>query len=348
MRNITPRKCFHCLIIKPPTDFPLAPSGRCRKVCFDCVASEQAERERRRLEREARSAARTWEQDGVTVRKCFRCEEVSPLEEGFAVNRRRKDGSIMFSYECKRCCSARASEYKKWALKNKPGHRERHNELNRAWRERNPEAARAAGRRWVAKRSTDPEWVERRNESKRLAYALRRLSEGKAIRRSPLRAVDTAPTGRVPARQLATVIDRLIELERRQHSNPDHLNDETGPIVLERVLPGFSQEAAQRALYAWRNGERERVAFDTADLVLTAGGWFWWEVWNEDTVRRYRWRFELCRVRRKKNHSTGKVYVNLVRTRIWHSGDLGPDYAELARIEALFTGSTSTLKEVAA
>jgi hypothetical protein len=151
---------------------------------------------------------------------------------------------------------------------------------------------------------------------------------------------------RLPAYQLAVAIDRLIDLERR--GNPYFEGDQVGSqdsnqvVVLERLFPHVSHAASQRSLSAWRRGERETVDVCEADAILVNSPWLWWDVWNADTVRRYRW--SLDRGVFKPRYPGAPPYFARLGRRFL--GDLGTDWVELARIETVFTQVPRTAAEL--
>jgi hypothetical protein len=91
-----------------------------------------------------------------------------------------------------------------------------------------------------------------------------------------------------------------------------------------------------RQIYAWRVGER-RPTLDPADRALIALDLLWWDVWNEDTVRRPVIEVRSYKFRDKRGHDGGRKPTRCIAARTPY-GDLGPDWDELARIERLMTG----------
>lgn len=172
---------------------------------------------------------------------------------------------------------------------------ERHRQQNRAWRLRNPEAAREAQRRYRAKIMADPRRAEEWRENARIYHRLWRARKGRVrlVSEEEYRAGFGKPVKdglqTLPAAPLAAFIDQLVR--REEAGNPFAAaplgtpgrrkpNDNAGreSVVCERL--GVSP----RNVFAWRTGEREFVQVHVADRVLTRSGVNWWDVWNEDTV----------------------------------------------------------------
>lgn len=109
-------------------------------------------------------------------KRCVQCGEEKPLEGGFRRNGKSRDG-----YE-RRCIPCRESDTQPSGLDEK---RRKHAEKMRRWRQENPEAARAAGRRKLERIKEDPErydrYLERQRGRDRSAYL--RSPKGSAMRR---------------------------------------------------------------------------------------------------------------------------------------------------------------------
>ena len=111
----------------------------------------------------------------------------------------------------------------------------------------------------------------------------------------------------------------------------DHLAKKEGmKVVCARA------GVAVRMITAWRAGERDRIAPDMADQVLTGLDLFWWEVWTTETVR------EPLFVVTTYNHAVkkdkrGRPCRRRVKVRTIPYGDLGTDFYRLREIELLMT-----------
>ncbi len=321
-RTPKPRMCFECWEEKDADEFDVGPSGfRRRTKCRACLARLEEERQERRRARIEAQKSRTWQDDdGVWWRRCTQCREEKPLHTHFAVNRRRKNGAVVYLYECRKCSSKRTTEASRWRYQVSPEARRKHLEADARWRARNPEKATECARKAWLRVKNDPVLHERRKRLKREAAAARALAEGRTPK--PLLAVvpEEIRAARVPARQLATACDEYVAREVRL-GNED---------ALGRLFAHMTVEAGQRALYAWRSGERVSVSLDEADAVLVALGLLWWDVWNEDTVRLWEYTF----VRKRWSRSRKRWE----RTRSWTVGDRGPDLEELERVRVAFEG----------
>jgi hypothetical protein len=99
---------------------------------------------------------------------------------------------------------------------------------------------------------------------------------------------------------------------------------------------------ADKTLRAWRIQERETVQFDTADKILCGLGLHFWDVWNEQTTRK--WALTV-RVYRPPNKWSPDKRAKRPRgresVRAYFYGDLGPDLEAIARAELAFTGEGS-------
>lgn len=143
---------------------------------------------------------------------------------------------------------------------------------------------------------------------------------------------------RLPSRPLADAITRLIERERRDNPVMSDMGSGGGGvnsnqmIVIERLFREY--EAGVRAYTGWRAGERMTVSVAEADYVLMCAGWEWWDVWNEESVRR--WRLRAQRVTHRPRTASKKAYRHVHETQF--VGDLGPDLVELGRIADVFAG----------
>lgn len=137
---------------------------------------------------------------------------------------------------------------------------------------------------------------------------------------------------RLPAVPLAAAMQRLIDREDRAAS----LNDpvQRGPRGECKEVVCLRLGIPTRTLTAWQLGERLLADFDVIDKVLTRAEWLWWEVYDEESVRRPALR---VRVRDQKKDAPGKS-LRWQTVRHLRYGDLGPDREVLALIEQTFTG----------
>lgn len=286
------RACFWCLEHKPPRAFPWGDGRKARgpepafqrrrHVCQECLDRREEERDEERAAR-----VRTWEQDGRLVRRCSGCGEVKDLEHGF-YNERAPDPAKPMErqrgYRCKACTARRTTEQKRrQAADPERGAvvREQRREWQRAWRAANPDAYHENQRAWFARKMQDPEWAERYRENERLAYRLRRLRLGLAVRDSK---VPQAKGPRLPAPPLLAAVDRLVEAESRSlygvPEAPSIGDGRLSPTETVCLRLGISARSMSR----WRTGESRMVSFEVADGVLVKAGLFWWDVWNEETA----------------------------------------------------------------
>lgn len=130
-------------------------------------------------------------------------------------------------------------------------------------------------------------------------------------------------TSALPANPLAMAIGRAAR--RSFHDDP-----------AERIRKEIG--VSQRHVFAWRTRGRD-VSLDTADKALIALGLLWFDVWNEDTVRRpvLEVRCYLSRTKFSPWHPEHRWRGRELTRRDWY-GDKGTDWEELDRIEALMIG----------
>jgi hypothetical protein len=278
----------------------------------------------------------TWtdETTGRTVRRCSRCGDVKDLETEFALRSPNHPyPSMRHEYVCIPCHRLVSAE--KYARRVADPVRKA--ALNEYWRRKaaeryreNPAAKRAADRLYRERVNADPERRQRFLETRRMAHALRKEREfGK-----PLRLVDLGvgeiqhggPT--LPGLPLAAAVERMVRRAVMAENGP-------GPVE-DRERSGWGDETCRqlgispRAFFRWRRGLN--VELGPADAVLTRSGLNWWDVWNEDTVRRPVLTVVVAKRSRKKK--TGRLYWETTHRLPY--GDQGPDFEVLARVAAVF------------
>ena len=121
----------------------------------------------------------------------------------------------------------------------------------------------------------------------------------------------------LPSAQLAAAIDR-----RASRSDL--------PAVCE--LAGVHERQVTR----WRRQEQPDIPAAVADQVLVGLDLLWWDVWNENTVRKPAIVVRTYSRKQKVSHGQRKPFRQCTRTIPY--GDLGPDVATLDEIGRVFTG----------
>lgn len=276
------RPCMWCLEVKAPEEFPWGPGRgkgcyrRRRSVCTACLAQEKRRKQDAARERAERQA--TWEHNGVTVRRCSRCDTIKPLEDGFYVERRNPDGSVLRrSYQCKACQIERVGRLQRERLQNPETAEEarrRKTEQRRKWRENNRERYRELQKQYRKRVLADPERHARAMETARMAHRLKR-EQRDGIHIDNIRSLTPTLTaaeggGTLPAGPLSKVVEAFVK---------------TNNIPYDRALEEIGAHARQ--LSAWRTGEIVSVQFAVATRVLTKIGRGWWEVWTDDDAESY-------------------------------------------------------------
>lgn len=186
-------------------------------------------------------------------------------------------------------------------------------------------------RRW-ARVKADPERHAALMEKQRMDARLRReRREGitlNEIRRR--RAKRTVPDRAVtmPALQLALAIDGAAARE----AGPVDENNHGGRLAAVCLRC----ELNERTVWAWRTGERPRVELAVADRVLVALELLWWDIWNEETVRKPLVAVTLRRPHRKRDRRGHDVVI-------WDRGergygDAGPDHTTLDAVRDAWEG----------
>lgn len=286
-------------------------------------------------ENDARSA--------VPLRTCKgECGQTYPLtEEHFLVTKREGD-KIWFRGYCRPCFWKRQKELRD-ATPERAAQARRVKREYEARRRKDPEKRermREAVRRYRKKVREDERLRKARNEAQRMKVrlqaerGLRPPVRGRVINGTP----GPAPNldARLPALQLARAMDAHIR--RKEAGN---LWDALpwGMSSLDRS-GGLTELCCERAgisprlLHRWRTGDTQRTTLATADGVLIEMGRHWWDVWNEETVRR-----PLLRVLHYEVRPRRKSRQLHLRQVSWTDyGDAGPDHEVLAEVREVFEG----------
>ena len=147
----------------------------------------------------------------------------------------------------------------------------------------------------------------------------------------------------LPSHQLAAAIDRMI----LKADTPRVIF--SGPVTNKLYSSGPGIRAGlglnERIHYGWRNGDRPTLGIDRADEILTRAGLFWWDVWNEDTVRRPV--LTVTTYVRQTKMSRGRPYGCRATKRVVRYGDQGTDWTELRRIQELWEPAETRAGEAA-
>lgn len=206
---------------------------------------------------------------GRWTRVCCECRQTKDLEVDFYKARREPAGSPRdWAYQCKICkvkqvrgLTKRQREDPKRAAEI----RAQYAQLQREWRERNPERYRQARKRYFKNLHRDPARHARYLENRRIEYRLRLEQEG----RSTMRVLSTATMGHegMPELPAGPLADLLADLAKTRES-VEQLAEEVG--------------VSSRTFRRWREDEHPNVRFDVADAILIAIDRFWWEIWPED------------------------------------------------------------------
>lgn len=277
----TKAACVRCHERKLPEEFPVAASRR-STVCQLCVDTEREERERKARERQATRevAPGRWE------RRCVDCREWKELIEHFPVAYGdQPEGPRRRHRVCKPCSVERTRRYRQDVMadpKAAARHRAYNARMMREWRAKNPEKARAARRRHMARVRRSPAKWEAYLERQRINYRLRAEREGRTVSEERARWVLASRrrkrgrpaqlenrTGRVHAAPLAVAIYRAA-LE--EGVSPD--------LVCARF------DVPPRTLYRWAHGgeavdgSAALAQHAIADRVLVGLGLLWWEVYD--------------------------------------------------------------------
>lgn len=251
-----PRTCVSCHLPCEPEDLP--PGRRSReRSCWTCKETRAWEMNEAR-DRDRHCALSTWEQDGVTVRRCKTCPHVGPLATDFYAWPRR-DGQSAHEGICKNCATRKNTERKRQFRDTPRGdaYRAREAAAARARRQRDPDAYHAAQKRWREKRKATMTREERARERElaRIDYHLKAEREGRKITRHLSNAINTRdPVERVPVASLSTAIDRGM----RATGNATALAQEIGITA--------------RTFRRWRSGEVTHVDADVAERLHTVAG----------------------------------------------------------------------------
>jgi hypothetical protein len=236
------------------------------------------------------------------------CERALPTTPGefFAVH--NKYGRLLLRSRCKECARVAQRTYsRRYAERNAtdPSRavmvESKRARSTRSQRERyhaDIEESRRKQREKRKRQRKNSAARKAKREVARIEYRLQKEREGVAlaeVRTGPQwNAVEgvseyAAPFERLPAWPLAAAVRAEDARRQRAHftgflADPEVAQGDIAGTHLQ--VPGWT-EAAERNVRAWHVGERLDVQFDVVDRVLTALGWCWWEVYNEQTVRRH-------------------------------------------------------------
>jgi hypothetical protein len=158
---------------------------------------------------------------------------------------------------------------------------------------------------------------------------------------SPHLVEDNIP--KLPSRPLVFYIGALIEREQRRRIMA---GDTKVPGMRDGVQPveGVCKELGvdPRTWTRWRRGASTTVQWEQIDNILTRGEALWFDLFNEETVRKPKFLIEVVGYRNRKN-GRGKITLGREIKRTFYIGDDGTDYDELNRIRELFEPSTRQL-----
>jgi hypothetical protein len=123
-------------------------------------------------------------------------------------------------------------------------------------------------------------------------------------------------------------------------------------MLTRRVDPDGTDERTFREIYGtsqktlreWVTLRRTHVEFLTADRVLCANDWHYWDIWTEETTRV--WALEVrvyrppgkVKLEKRAKKPRGREIV-----RAYLYGDLGPDFEALDDVEYAFTGERTRM-----
>jgi hypothetical protein len=274
-----------------------------------------------------------------TYRRCRNCRSWHVLAyENFSTRSTRGAKIIEWDRDCRVCkVAANAQRYQQMTVEERAARNRRRYELMKSdpvrfeewkrssafYKAQRPEHYRAI-RRESARRSRarlkamDPERYQERqvrtNERRRLRRLERREADAQ-LAATPL-----------PARPLALAIHNWM---RRRGISEDVAID----------LFGISS----RLLFAWRSGERQSQPLSAVDAFLVRGDLLWWEVYNEETVRRPIFTATSYRFERRRLKSGEPVVYRTVAA-VTPYGDVGPDWDVLRMVQETFEGAPETLE----
>lgn len=300
------------------------PKGPGRQLCDDC-------RELVEWKRERKAAAKA----AVTRQPCKDCGKPKGPGKRLLCDACREAREYRTCLRCHQPKIRRGPTQEKLCDDCKPLRdadvRAYQRERKRLYRQDPAKAARMkeANRRWREKVGSTPAGRQQLNEVSRMDYRIRQLRNGKtlhAVADAP-KAVNVQSRTVLPGRPLAAAIHRLA-------ASMDPVEGTSADDGYSAVVERAGKDP--RAVSAWGTGERN-VGLDIADEVLINLDLCWWEVWNEDTLRRPVVEARSYVFPLRARHNGGKKPTRtLQRTRLY--GDLGPDLDELRRVERLMTG----------
>lgn len=278
-------------------------------------------------------------------RTCPHCEQRMPLViANWIPDRCCRDG---FRPKCRRCTNQTRKER---VARMSP------EEKAERLRKRAAEAA-----AWRERVNRDPKRLRARREQQRIAHRLRAERKGENVATPKVDGTaTTAPQEQFPAlpcRQLGRRLAELLRREARELSYGDPTVRGADEAFGRREVTCKRLGTTEKTVRSWVNGERDSVQFDKADVVLSRADWFYWDVWNEDTVRVPALRV-VSYTPKGPPASRERVvecdcgcpavtfhYRNPTRTACVELGDLGPDLDTLRLVERAFTGDGSTIED---
>ena len=138
----------------------------------------------------------------------------------------------------------------------------------------------------------------------------------------------------LPSMPLANAVQAVVDRRTREMNWPFVA---TGSQHYCSEMVCEEAGCTSRNLRRWQAGHQPTVRLDTADTVLTNLDLLWWDVWNEQTVRRPLLTVMLRRKRLKRN-CNGHMSVKCTERGEKHYGDAGTDWDLLAQIELMWCG----------
>jgi hypothetical protein len=329
------RRCKRCGRVRAITMFaPTGQPGGRRQLCVDCVPIADAEAEARRRNGEARKA--TWKEGGRWVRRCCDCRKIKSLRHDFypAVAKRSAPLPRRMAYICKSCSTLRSNEMARQQRQDPvfgPLIRKQQAEYRRRWRRQNPGREGINHRAYLARVRADPERYRVMLENQRIAYRMREERKGRTVGTARRWVGDAEPKRLVPSWPLAAAIEALATA---WSSYDDSGLEQSGTTLLCELL-----EISPRTLMSWRIGQRPFASEDLADRILQRLDLPWWEVWNEETTRRYVFEAVTYFIRHKEGKN-GKPRRNRERLRstryVEITGPEGVDEDGLAMVQRCF------------
>jgi len=210
--------------------------------------------------------------DGRWRRKCTVCRVEKDLLTSFSRSTpTAKRVPARYCHECKACAVRRQTERRERLMAEPETarlERARRAELQRRWREQNPERYAEQKRRKRERLRSDPEQRRRAQENRRIDYRLQREREGVPLEAGWRKANSTKfpdRGGRLPAAPLG---EAIVAAAERAGLSLAQFCDECG--------------VHERSVYAWTHGERKSVHLYVALAIVTRAGLLWHDVWPPD------------------------------------------------------------------